>query len=50
MNIEGLCCLKLFNRHPDLENVGSVKCTIAINGGTQGHNCDTENKPVIGRM
>ena len=33
-----------------LKNVGSVKSTIAIYGRTQGHNCDTENEPLIGRM
>ena len=32
------------------ENVRSVKSTIVIYGGMQGHNCDTENKHGIGRM
>ena len=32
------------------KNVGSVKSTNVIYGRTQRHDCDTENKPVIGRM
>ena len=50
LNVEVLCCLKRANQSPDFEQYWICQELNMINVGTQGHNCDSENKPIIGRM
>ena len=47
LNIEVLWCLKRLNQTPDLEQSWTVNM---INGRSQGHNRDTDDEPIIGRM